>query len=70
MVADAMTKPLPREAHYRHAATMGLQFSDITPSICYACGCGFSTRNRLYSHIKSHDHFVEVPTALLLASLD
>lgn len=61
MVADIMTKALPRESHHRHAITMGLIFGRMMPNVCYECRAKFDTHNQLYAHIKTMHHYVDIP---------
>ena len=59
MIADCMTKALPREAHHRHALAMNLVFGALTPNVCYNCNLKFATRNQLHGQIKAVHHFVD-----------
>ena len=69
MIADAMTKALPREAHQRHSIAMNLAFGVLTPNVCYNCNLQFLTRNQLHGHIKAVYHFIDeiLPSALCIS---
>ena len=73
MVADTITKALPREGHHQHALAMNLVFGALTPNVCYNCNLQFPTRNQLlHGHIKSVHHFVDeiLPSAVSVAVLN
>lgn len=59
MIADALTKPLPREAHERLTKHMGLVFADTRHHQCSNCYGIFPSRNLLYAHIKLLDHYID-----------
>ena len=59
MVADALTKPLPREPHELHASCMGLVFQDSSHHQCGRCYGIFPIRNQLHAHIKLNNHYVD-----------
>ena len=59
MIADALTKPLPREPLERHARLMGLVFQDSSHHQCGLCYGIFPTRNQLHAHIKQTNHYVD-----------
>ena len=59
MVADALTKPLSREPHERHANSMGLTFHESEYHWCAFCYGVFPSRNQLHAHVKLHNHHVD-----------
>ena len=59
MIADALTKPLPREPLERHTHNMGLLFLASTFHQCHKCFGVFPSRNQLHPHIHLHGHHVD-----------
>jgi len=67
MVADTMTKALPRELYEKHARAMGIIYApSSTYMTCNKCHLNFPTRNKLHEHIKQLGYFADelLPTAL------
>jgi len=67
MVADTMTKALPRELYEKHARAMGIIYaSSMTLIACNKCQLNFPTRKKLHEHIKQLGHFADdlLPTTL------
>ena len=69
MVADALTKALPREAFTRHASAMGLIFT-TSRNVCNVCSTSFFSRNALHRHLRDEAHYcgTSVPSIAMLAA--
>jgi len=67
MIADTMTKALPRELCEKHAHAMGVIYAASSTRMTYnKCHLNFPTYNKLHEHIKQLGHFTDelLPTAL------
>ena len=59
MIADILTKALPRESYERFMQLIGLQL-DASTAACKKCGEIFRSRNDLHRHIRHTKHGVEM----------
>ena len=61
MIADILTKALPRESYGHFMQLIGLQLDVSADTTCLRCGETFRSRNDLYRHIRNtKHHHVEV----------
>jgi len=59
MIADALTKALPREQHEYLTKLLGLVFGDEEKKTCHQCLVIFSSRNTLYKHLRLANHYCD-----------
>jgi len=59
MIADALTKALPREQHEYLVKLMGLVFGDEEKQTCHQCLNIFPSRNELYKHLRVANHYCD-----------
>jgi len=59
MIADALTKALPREQHEYLAKLLGLVFGDEEKKTCHQCLVIFSSRNTLHKHLRLANHYCD-----------
>ena len=72
IVADTLTKALPREVFTRHTSSMGLVFgaNADTYHSCNKCSTVFPSRNALHGHLREVAHYCDsiLPAIALLAA--
>ena len=59
IIADALTKALPRERHETLTRRMGLQFGNKEPNKCNKCNGAFHTCNDLHRHLGKEMHYCD-----------
>jgi len=60
IVADIMTKALPKELYEKHAHTMDVIYAaSSTRMTCNKCYLNFPIRNKLHEHIRQLRHFTD-----------
>lgn len=70
MVADALTKALPREQHEYHTRAMGLIFGDEIKRTCKKCYIAYPTVNELHRHLRLVQHYCDGMTPLMKTMID
>lgn len=63
MIADALTKALPRERHSSLTRLIGLHFGTLSSQICKHCRQWFSTNNDLSHHLRKESYYCELISA-------
>lgn len=69
MVADTLTKALPRERLDIHTRLMGLSYSEESKRTCKKCLMTWKSRNELYTHLREMAHYCERDTPTILAMM-